>query len=344
MLNILLCLTHTALLNAALFYAKTLLMIVGIILKAALYTITALIAFAANSLLCRMALADGAIDAWNFTAIRLLSGAACLGLIMMAQAHYLRRNSLKRTSLKQTDLKRTDLKQTGNFDPAALTDKGDWLSAISLVVYALCFSVAYQALDTGTGALILFAVVQLTMIGWGIYNKEPLNRIQWLALLIALIGFVYLMLPSAATPSLSGALMMAISGAAWGIYSIRGKTCVSPLRTTGFNFLRSLVAVPILALIGMSYLSTISMTGVMLAVASGAIASGIGYSMWYVAMPLLKTTQSAVVQLCVPVLAAIMGVVFLSEQLTLEFIIASSVILGAVLVFVLNKKQEKTKV
>ena len=203
---------------------------------------------------------------------------------------------------------------------------------------------AYQALDTGTGALILFAVVQLTMIGWGIYNKEPLNRIQWLALLIALIGFIYLMLPSAATPSLSGALMMAISGAAWGIYSIRGKTCVSPLRTTGFNFLRSLVAVPILALIGMSYLSTISMTGVMLAVASGAIASGIGYSMWYVAMPLLKTTQSAVVQLCVPVLAAIMGVVFLSEQLTLEFIIASSVILGAVLVFVLNKKQEKTKV
>ncbi|MDX1787931.1 MAG: EamA family transporter [Psychrobacter sp.] len=307
-------------------------------MKAALYTITALIAFAANSLLCRMALADGAIDAWNFTAIRLLSGAACLGLIMTAQAHYLRRNSLKRTSLKRTDLKRTDLKQTGNFDPAALTDKGDWLSAISLVVYALCFSVAYQALDTGTGALILFAVVQLTMIGWGIYNKEPLNRIQWLALLIALIGFVYLMLPSAATPSLSGALMMAISGAAWGIYSIRGKTCVSPLRTTGFNFLRSLVAVPILALIGMSYLSTISMTGVMLAVASGAIASGIGYSIWYVAMPLLKTTQSAVVQLCVPVLAALMGVVFLSEQLTLEFIIASSVILSAVLVFVLNKK------
>ena len=338
MLNILLCLTSTALLNAALFYAKTLLMIVGIILKAALYTITALIAFAANSLLCRMALADGAIDAWNFTAIRLLSGAACLGLIMMAQAHYLRRNSLKRTSLKQNSLKRTALKQTGNFDPTVLTDRGDWLSAINLVVYALCFSVAYQALDTGTGALILFAVVQLTMIGWGIYNKEPLNRIQWLALLIALIGFIYLMLPSAATPSLSGALMMAISGAAWGIYSIRGKTCVSPLRTTGFNFLRSIVAVPILALIGMSYLSTISMTGVMLAVASGAIASGIGYSMWYVAMPLLKTTQSAVVQLCVPVLAAIMGVVFLSEQLTLEFIIASSVILGAVLVFVLNKK------
>lgn len=315
-------------------------------MKVALYTIIALIAFAANSLLCRMALADGAIDAWNFSAIRLLSGAACLGLIMLLQAHFLKRNALKRkllkrTRLKQSSLKQTALQQTGSVDKTVLKEKGDWLSAISLVIYAICFSVAYQALDTGTGALILFSAVQLTMIGWGIYNKEPLNRIQWLALLIALIGFIYLMLPSAAMPSLSGALIMAISGIAWGIYSIRGKTCVSPLRTTGFNFLRSLVAVPILALIGMSYLSTISMTGVILATVSGAIASGIGYSIWYVAMPLLKTTQSAVMQLCVPVLAAIMGVVFLSEQLTLEFIIASSVILGAVLVFTLNKDQPK---
>ena len=309
-------------------------------MKAALYTIIALIAFAANSLLCRMALADGAIDAWNFTAIRLLSGAACLGLIMLLQAHFLKQNALKRKALKRTRLKQSSLKQTA-LQQTGSKEKGDWLSAISLVIYAICFSVAYQALDTGTGALILFSAVQLTMIGWGIYNKERLNGVQWTALLIALIGFIYLMLPSAAMPSLSGALIMAISGIAWGIYSIRGKTCVSPLRTTGFNFLRSLVAVPILALIGMSYLSTISMTGVILATVSGAIASGIGYSIWYVAMPLLKTTQSAVIQLCVPVLAAIMGVVFLSEQLTLEFIIASSVILGAVLVFTLNKDQPK---
>ena len=318
-------------------------------MKAALYTMTALIAFAANSLLCRMALAEGAIDAWNFSAIRLLSGAACLGLIMLLQAHFLKRNALKRkllkrTRLKQSSLKQTALQQTGSVDKTVLKEKGDWLSAISLVIYAICFSVAYQALDTGTGALILFSAVQLTMIGWGIYNKERLNGVQWTALLIALIGFIYLMLPSAAMPSLSGALIMAISGIAWGIYSIRGKTCVSPLRTTGFNFLRSLVAVPILALIGMSYLSTISMTGVILATVSGAIASGIGYSIWYVAMPLLKTTQSAVVQLCVPVLAALMGVVFLSEQLTLEFIIVSSVILGAVLIFILNKNRPKKMV
>ena len=309
-------------------------------MKAALYTIIALIAFAANSLLCRMALADGAIDAWNFTAIRLLSGAACLGLIMLLQAHFLKQNALKRKALKRTRLKQSSLKQTA-LQQTGSKEKGDWLSAISLVIYAICFSVAYQALDTGTGALILFSAVQLTMIGWGIYNKERLNGVQWTALLIALIGFIYLMLPSAAMPSLSGALIMAISGIAWGIYSIRGKTCVSPLITTGFNFLRSLAAVPILALIGMSYLNDISIMGVILATVSGAIASGIGYSIWYVAMPLLKTTQSAVVQLCVPVLAALMGVVFLSEQLTLEFIIASSVILGAVLVFTLNKDQPK---
>lgn len=176
------------------------------------------------------------------------------------------------------------------------------------------------------------------MIGWGIYKKEQLSALQWLAFIVAVAGFVYLMLPSAAMPSLSAATLMAISGSAWGIYSIRGKSCVSPLRATGFNFIRSLVAVPILLLVAMSRLGEISMQGILLACASGAIASGVGYSIWYMAMPLLKNTQAAIVQLCVPVLAAVLGVVFLSEQLTLEFVIASSVILGAVLVFILNKK------
>ena len=141
---------------------------------------------------------------------------------------------------------------------------------------------------------------------------------------------------------------MAMSGIAWGVYSIRGKSCVSPLRATGFNFVRSLVAVPILLLVGITYLDDlglkninldgITIEGVLLACASGAIASGLGYSIWYTAMPLLKNTQAAIVQLCVPVIAALLGVIFLSEQLTMPFIIASTVILGAVLVFTLNKK------
>ena len=301
-------------------------------MKATLYTIIALIAFAANSLFCRMALAEGYIDAWSFTIIRLLSGAICLSIIMGVYSYNLRRKDLTLNSPQ---------------NKAILKDKGSWLSSLSLVVYALCFSIAYVELDTGTGALILFSAVQLTMIGWGIYKKEQLSALQWMAFIVAVAGFVYLMLPSAAVPSVLAATLMAISGMAWGIYSIRGKTCVSPLRATGFNFIRSLVAIPLLLIIGMVYLknmplAAISIEGILLACASGAIASGMGYSVWYMAMPLLKSTQAAVVQLCVPVLAAILGVVFLSEQLTLPFILASAVILGAVLVFILNKKTPQT--
>ena len=253
----------------------------------------------------------------------MLSGAACLGFILVIQTYY---------------LKRTALKGDGSFAEATLKDKGSWLSSMSLVIYALFFSLAYVELETGTGALILFSAVQLTMIGWGIYKKEKLTTLQWIAFIVAVSGFVYLMLPSAAMPSLLAATLMATSGAAWGIYSIRGKTCTSPLRATGFNFIRSLIAVPILLLVGMSYFAELSTAGVLIAIAAGAIASGIGYSIWYAALPLLKTSQAAIVQLCVPVLAAILGIVFLSEPLTLTFIIASTIILGAVLVFIVNNK------
>lgn len=301
-------------------------------MKAALYTIIALIAFAANSLFCRMALAEGYIDAWSFTIIRLLGGAICLSIIMVVHARRLTRQSMADTSID------TDISINNN---AILNDKGSWLSSISLVVYALCFSLAYVELDTGTGALILFAAVQLTMIGWGIYKKEQLSALQWIAFMVAVAGFIYLMLPSAAVPSLSGAAIMAISGIAWGVYSIRGQSCISPLRATGFNFIRSLVAIPIIGLMAIGYLSNIQSEGIVLAFISGAITSGLGYSIWYTAMPLLKSTQAAVVQFCVPVLAAAAGVLFLSEQLTMRFIVASSIILGAVLVFILNKKAVK---
>lgn len=295
-------------------------------MRAFLYTITALTAFAANSLLCRMALATGYIDPWNFTIIRLVSGAICLLLIMAVHHWHLKKQRLKAYST---------LAPIG--EKEVLADTGSWLSSISLVVYALCFSLAYVELDTGTGALILFAAVQLTMIGWGIYNKERFSRIQWIALMIAFAGFIYLMLPSAAMPSLFGALMMTISGGAWGLYSIRGKACVSPLRATGFNFIRSLVTLPLLLFVSIEYVAEISPTGLWIAAISGALTSGVGYSLWYMAMPLLKSTQAAVVQLCVPILAAVMGMLFLTEPLTLRFILASALILGAVLVFALNK-------
>lgn len=303
-------------------------------MKVTLYTLIALIAFAANSLFCRMALAGGHIDAWSFNIIRLSSAAVCLSMIMATHAYY---------------LKHRQLRHRHSVNKEIWNEKGNWLSSISLVIYALCFSIAYVELETGTGALILFSAVQLTMIGWGIYKQERLSHVQWMAFIVAIAGFVYLMLPSAAMPSLLAAMLMAISGMAWGIYSIRGKTCLSPLRATGFNFIRSLLAIPILLVNGLIYqnimqvqlihVDSISMEGIWLACASGAVASGLGYSIWYMAMPLLKNTQAAVVQLCVPVLAAILGMIILSEPITLTFMIASTVILSAVLVFILNKQQ-----
>ena len=308
-------------------------------MKVTLYTLIALIAFAANSLFCRMALAEGYIDALSFTIIRLSSAAICLAIIVASQSYYLRHRASK---LKHS------------FNDRVVSEKGSWLSSISLVIYALCFSIAYVKLETGTGALILFSAVQLTMIGWGIYKKETLSTVQWSAFIVALAGFVYLMRPSPSMPSLLAAILMAISGVAWGIYSVRGKTCLSPLRATGFNFIRSLVAIPILLGIGFIYpgslgialidIDSITMKGIWLACASGAVASGIGYSIWYMAMPLLKNTQAAVIQLCVPVLATILGVIFLSEQLTMTFVVASAIILSAVLVFLLSKKLPKTLV
>ena len=287
-------------------------------MKATLFTIIALVAFAANSLLCRLALAQGYIDAWNFTVIRLLSGAVCLAIIML--------------------LYTKQLNKKAQLSSSVINDIGSWRSSVSLLIYALCFSIAYIELDTGMGALILFSAVQFTMIGWGIYKQERLTAVQWLAFIVAFVAFVYLMLPSQTAPPVMAAVLMSISGVAWGIYSIRGKACVSPLRATTYNFIRSLLVLPILIVVGMSQLKNIRMEGVLLAIGSGAIASGVGYSIWYVAMPLLKSTHAAIVQLCVPVLAAIAGAVFLSETLTVQFMLPSSIILLAVLVFTLNKK------
>lgn len=287
-------------------------------LSTVLYTLIALCAFAANSLLCRMALQSGDIDPLSFTAIRLASGALMLLGILLWQTTLLRSKSQSAQSL---------------------TDKGSNISALSLFVYALCFSVAYVDLNTGTGALILFSAVQLTMIGHSVLNKEPLSKVQWGALFVAFAGFIYLILPSTSVPSFMPAMLMALSGVAWGVYSIRGKSCSSPLQATSFNFLRSLILVPVLVLLAVVDWQGITTSGVYLAIASGALASGLGYSIWYIALPRLKSSQAGVVQLTVPVLATLAGVVVLGEQLTARLVIASALILGAVLVFLMAKKR-----
>ena len=275
-------------------------------LRTAALTCTALLGFAANSLLCRMALGPGTIDAASFTTIRLLSGAVVLVL-------------LARTT-----------SDSGN------AERGSWLSGVALFGYAVAFSFAYLRLGTGTGALILFGAVQATMIGWGLFSGERPRPAEWIGLAIALGGLVVLTLPGLTAPDPLGAALMAVSGIGWGVYSMRGRGIANPLRATAGNFVRTLPLAAICSLLAFSSFE-VSPSGVLLACASGAIASGIGYSLWYAALRNLSATRAAIVQLSVPVLAAAAGIAVLGEVVSHRLLVAGAVILGGVAVAVLGK-------
>lgn len=266
-------------------------------LTTALTAIT-LVAFAANSVLCRLALASEAIDPTSFTTLRILAGAATLWII----SALLRRRSRPR---------------------------GSWLSASMLALYAFAFSYAYVSLTTGTGALILMGAVQATMIVGGIRSGERLVPMQWAGLLLALVGVVYLVSPGITGPPLLGSILMASAGLAWGIYSLRGRGGDDPVTATTDNFIR---AAPIALLITTVQLAEVrgSAQGILLAVLSGSITSGIGYVLWYAALRGLTATRAAAVQLAVPVITAIGGVVVLSESITTRLVIASLAVLGGV--------------
>ncbi len=269
----------------------------------ALFLLTALtmVAFAANSVFARLALADGAIDPASYTLIRLAAGAIVLVLLV------------------------------GLRDGGAGKARGasSWWSALALFGYAAAFSYAYIALETGIGALILFACVQATMIGWAVVRGDRPVPLEWFGLAAAFGAFVWLVSPGLAAPDPLGALLMAAAGIAWGAYSLRGRTGGDPLAGTAGNFV---LAVPLgiaLAVIGLAGLEA-SAFGIAMAVASGAIASGLGYALWYRVLGALTATQAGIVQLTVPVIAALGGIVFLGEPLTLRLAIASVVILGGV--------------
>ncbi len=270
-------------------------------------TTLAMIAFAGNSLLCRIALKDTAIDAASFTAIRLASGAITLWLLARAGR-------------------------------AARSGAGNWLSAAALFGYAAAFSFAYLTLSAGTGALLLFGAVQATMIGHGMWSGERLRPIQLAGLALALGGLVGLVLPGLSAPPLIGSLLMIAAGIAWGIYSLRGRGAGDPIRVTAGNFLR---AVPItLALsLAMHGGASLDPRGAAYAVASGALASGIGYAIWYSALPRLKATSAATVQLSVPVLAALGGIAFLGEAVSLRLVLASAAILGGIALVILERRR-----
>lgn len=259
-----------------------------------------MVAFAANSILCRLALADASIDPAGFTTIRLASGA----LTLLAVSTLMSRNTTR-------------------------DDGGDWFSAFMLFAYAVAFSFAYISLGAGTGALILFAAVQATMIVAALWTGERPHALEWLGLVAALGGLVYLVFPGLTAPSPVGSLLMGSAGIAWGLYSLRGRGAGNPTRATTANFVRSVPLALIVSVIAFRELS-VSPRGAVLAVLSGAVASGLGYVVWYTALKGLTATRAAVVQLSVPVIAAIGGVLFLSERISLRLVIASVLILGGV--------------
>lgn len=270
-----------------------------------------MIAFAANSVLCRFALGNDAIDASSFTIVRLLSGTLMLMLIIGIR-------NINKNKNKNT------------------VSKGSWLASSMLFLYAITFSFAYISLDTGTGALIMFGAVQITMILISFFTGNRLHLSEWTGVAIAFSGFVYLVLPEVTSPSAIGFVLMTAAGIAWGIYTIKGQGSGAPLMNTAYNFLRTTPFVFILAIIAIQKISYTT-EGVIMAVLSGAIASGIGYMIWYSALGGLSATQAAVVQLSVPVIAAMGGVMFMSEMITLRLALSSMMVLGGILLVVLGR-------
>lgn len=272
-------------------------------------TSLAMLAFAGNSLLCRMALQHTGIDAASFTTIRLVSGAAMLALVV-------------------------------RITRGKPFEGGNWRSALALFAYAAGFSFAYVSLPAATGALLLFGAVQTTMIGHAIWKGERLRRLQWAGLATAIGGLVALFLPGISTPPLLGSLFMLGAGMAWGIYSLRGKGMGDPIKVTAGNFLRAAPIAIVLSLLTIHH-ATVDATGVGYALLSGALASGLGYAIWYSVLPALKATSAATVQLSVPVIAAVGGVMFLGESVTVRLVLASLAILGGIALVILEKTRPK---
>ncbi len=269
-------------------------------------TTLAMFAFAGNSLLCRAALDYTRIDASSFTTIRLLSGAVVLWLVVRSRA-------------------------------SMATGAGNWWSAFALFIYAAGFSFAYIQMPAATGALLLFGTVQMTMIGHGLWRGERLAWLQWAGVLLAVGGLVALLLPGLAAPPPASAGLMLCAGIAWGAYSLRGKGVGDPTRVTAGNFLRAVPFALALSLL-MSDGTTWDAAGIGYAVASGALTSGLGYAIWYTALPSLTSTHAATVQLSVPPIAALGAVAFLGEAMTLTLLSASVAIVGGIALVILSRR------
>jgi len=281
-------------------------------MKAIFYTAFALVAFAFNSILCRLALQSGEIDAAGFTLIRIFSGASALIAIYFLFGR------------KEKNEK-----------------SGNWFSAFFLFAYAVCFSFAYINLTTGTGALILFGSVQATMIFAALLKGERLKTLECFGLLFALGGLIYLVFPGLTAPPVFSSALMAFAGISWGFYTLRGKDSKNPLADTTGNFVR---AVPLAVLATLPFLSQIhsSQKGIILAVLSGAVTSGIGYSIWYAALKFHTATRAAILQLSVPILAAFGGVILLAETISMRLLTATCLIIGGIALAICSRKYGKS--
>ena len=275
--------------------------------------------FAGNSVLCRLALKQTALDAASFTSLRMLSGALMLCLL----AAY-RHNGADDASRPKRG-------------SVPVWFGGNWLSAVALFVYAATLSFAYIDIATGAGALLLFGAVQATMIIAGWWAGERLSLRQWIGFVLALAGMVALLLPGLTAPPLESALLMLVSGAAWGVYSLRGRSGGDPVQASAGNFGRA--ALLALALSGLAWSGQRwDGVGAFYALLSGAVTSGLGYAIWYTVLPSLSVTRAATLQLSVPVLASVAGLVFVQEAITLRLVLTSLAVLGGIAMVVLGRQ------
>jgi len=266
-----------------------------------------MLAFAGNSIICRLALRDAEIDPASFTSIRLFSGAVTLLIIF-------------------------GLTRRGK----SLREHGGWTSALLLFVYAICFSYAYISLSAGAGALILFGFVQATMIAIGVWSGDRPSIVEWLGWTVAFAGLVWLVLPGVQAPEPVGASLMAIAGIAWGVYSLRGRAESDALASSTANFTLSLAMV--IALVAITYSGAeLSARGILLALLSGALTSGLGYVIWYAALDYLSSMQAALVQLSVPAIATAGGVALLAESPSVRLLVSSALVLGGICVALVKK-------
>lgn len=273
-------------------------------------TVIAMIAFAANSVLARLAFATAGAEPLSYTGIRLAAGAATLAVLL----------ALRRRNLRLG---------------------GSWSGVAALFGYAILFSIAYILLGAGTGALILFASVQIGMLGWAVYRGDRPGLIEWLGFVVAFGGLVYLLSPGVVAPNPLGALLMLVAGLCWAAYTLIGRASTSPLDDTAGNFMRSSPLAVVMIVAG-ALTHGVSLAAVIYAIVSGALASGLGYAVWYTALPSLSRTRAAIVQLTVPAIAGAGGVLFIGEALSPRLVIATIAIIGGVALAVISSSRRRT--